>query len=180
MTYFKKNVISIKKNKLLIDKKTILKWSVIIFTVLHNTKDSSANNNAEEPNTNDEKKIFSLGGYFLGGGAISPSTTKAPGFATSVLSLLTGVVLVLLSLFNKLFEESCTLCKVTASSGDNTSSASLQDCKATVVKITTAISVNFFIRLIFTNVLRNHHSKQKRQPLVYKKSQGYCKLSTAF
>lgn len=38
-------------------------------------KDSSATS-AEEPNTNDEKKIYRLGGYFLGGGIISPSTSR--------------------------------------------------------------------------------------------------------
>ena len=125
---------------------------------------------AEEPNTNDEKKIFSLGGYFFGGGAISPSTNEASGLFGSSF---TGLSLVLL---NELFEESFTFFKVSISSCEKTSSACLHECNEMAVNKTADIKANFFIRLIFTNVSPKENIKQVYKPLVYKKQQVYYKI----
>ena len=121
-------------------------------------KSSFANNFAKEPTQMMKKKIFSLRGYFLGGGTISPSTTS-PSITKFVVVLSIFIVLWLL-LYLELFEESWTLCKVAASSGDITSSASLQDCNVIIVKTTAEIIDNFFIRFIFTNVSPKEDIKQ--------------------
>ncbi|WP_332029152.1 hypothetical protein, partial [Kaistella sp.] len=113
---------------------------------------------------------FSLGGYFLGGGTISPSNNVDSGLFGSSF---TGLSLVL---SNELFEESCTFFKVSISSCEKTSSACLQECNEMAVNKTADIKANFFIRLIFTNVSPEENIKQVYKPLVYKKKQVYYKI----